>query len=206
MISRAPGLQLRGLQAYNGSAQHLRTPVERSRAAATVADRATAVRTRLTQAGFECQIISGGGTSTCVEDAEIGILSELQPGSYLFMDRDYGLNVSSLPDPFEHSLFVLATVISARLGHAVIDDGLKSLAVDSGFPKVFGDDRLEYRNASDEHGILFPTSGTNPLRLGEQVQLVPGHCDPTINLHDIILLMDAGRVERAIKIDARGPR
>lgn len=205
-ISRSDGLHLRGLQAYNGRAQHLRTHAERSQAAADVADRANAIRSRIIQADLECQVITGGGTGTCFEDAEIGVLSELQPGSYLFMDGDYGLNVSSLVDPFEQSLFVLATVISARPELAVIDAGLKSLAFDSGVPKIFNNDQLQFRGASDEHGVIIPLSGTNPLRLGEQIKLIPGHCDPTINLHDMIVLVEGDRIGRIIKIDARGPR
>jgi len=205
-ISQSPGLHLRGLQAYHGAAQHLRKPAERRRAASAVAEQSGAVRSRLTQSGFDCRIITGGGTGTCVEDAEAGGLSELQPGSYLFMDGDYGLNETSLSDPFEHSLFILATVISTRPEHAVIDAGLKSMAFDCGPPRIFGHDRLEYRNASDEHGVLVPVSGPNPLRLGDRIKLIPGHCDPTINLHDAILLMDGDRMERVIEIDARGPR
>jgi len=111
-----------------------------------------------------------------------------------------------LKDPFEQSLFILATVISTRPAQAVIDAGLKSLAFDSGIPKILGNDRLEYRGASDEHGIIVSSSKTHSLRLGDQIKLIPGHCDPTINLHDIIVLVEDDRVESVIKIDGRGPR
>jgi D-serine deaminase-like pyridoxal phosphate-dependent protein len=145
-------------------------------------------------------------------EAASAVFGELQAGSYLFMDRDYADNTcDAAHPPFEHALFVLTQVMSVSADRAVVDAGLKSHAVDSGLPRVHdpsGRRRLAFESGGDEHGILRPADGAPPPRLGETIWLVPGHCDPTVNLHDRYVgvrggLVD-GRVERFIAIDARG--
>jgi 3-hydroxy-D-aspartate aldolase len=187
-IAQCDHLRFAGLQAYHGSAQHLRTPQERR--AAILAAQAAVKETlaHLTRAGFSCDTIAGAGTGTFLIEGGSGLWNELQPGSYVFMDADYARNT---PDEganapmFEHALFVLATVMSTTSpAQAVIDAGHKALSNDSGFPAVWQRPDLSYHRPSDEHGVLAYAQGAQPLAWGEKVLLVPGHCDPTVNLYD----------------------
>jgi D-serine deaminase-like pyridoxal phosphate-dependent protein len=202
----AQGLRFAGLQAYHGRAQHLRSAGERG-AAIGAASRAVreAVGT-LSAAGIVCPLVSGAGSGSFVLEAESGLWGELQCGSYLFMDRDYADNEALPGAPrFEHALFVNSQVMSRAADHAVIDAGHKSHAIDSGLPRVWRREDLEVVNGGDEHGIL---RGAVLPALGETVWLVPGHCDPTVNLHVTMLGvrggLDHGIVERVIAVDARG--
>jgi len=187
-IARCDTLRFAGLQAYHGSAQHLRTPQER-RAAIDAARKAVEeTLAPLTRAGFACETIGGAGTGTFLIEGGSGVWNELQPGSYVFMDRDYARNT---PDDganaplFEHALFVLATVMSTTSpAQAVIDAGHKALSNDSGFPDVWQRPDIGYHRPSDEHGVLIYAEGAKPLAWGEKILLVPGHCDPTVNLYD----------------------
>ena len=135
---------------------------------------------------------------------------EIQPGSYLFLDRDYADNeVSPAAPRFEHALFVRTQVMSRGVSHAVVDAGHKSHAIDSGLPRIWQRD-LEFANGGDEHGIVRLRSGTTGVLpdLGDTVWLVPGHCDPTVNLHDWYIGirggLETGMVEAVWPIEARG--
>jgi D-serine deaminase-like pyridoxal phosphate-dependent protein len=187
-IARCDNLRFAGLQAYHGSAQHLRTPQERRAAIETAQAAVRVTLDHLMNAGFSCETIGGAGTGTFLLEGGSGVWNELQPGSYVFMDCDYARNT---PDEganapmFEHALFVLATVMSATSPkQAVIDAGHKALSNDSGFPAVWQRPDLSYHRPSDEHGVLAYPEGARRLVWGEKVLLVPGHCDPTVNLYD----------------------
>ena len=189
VVSHAPpegGLRFAGLQAYHGGAQHLRGAAEREAASQHAAALARAAQAGITASGIACPLVTGGGTGTFAFDAASGVWGELQCGSYLFMDRDYADNAASPGAPrFEHALFVKSQVMSRGVAHAVIDAGHKAHALDSGPPRVWGRE-LEYSSGGDEHGVLRPRPGGAPEelpQLGEAVWLVPGHCDPTVNLH-----------------------
>ncbi len=211
-VADRPGLRFRGLQAYRGTAQHLRSHEERTAATVEAADLAAGVRDRLAAAGLACPVISGGGTGTWASEAASGVFTELQPGSYVFLDADYARNRGAEGEPFaaqwEHSLFVLATVMSAPVpGRAVVDAGHKAAAIDSGLPEAHGVDGVSYVSASDEHGTLEVPHNGGPA-LGDRILLIPGHCDPTVNLHDWYVgvrggLSD-GRVECLWPVAARG--
>jgi D-serine deaminase-like pyridoxal phosphate-dependent protein len=186
-IASFPSLSFGGLQAYEGAAQHLRKPEER-RAAIASARALTAGTVRLLgTAGFECPTVGGGGTGTYELEGLSGVWNELQPGSYIFMDGDYARNSrdeDSHAPAFEHALFVLATVMSLSPDRAVIDAGHKALSNDSGFPAIWGRPEVSYGRPSDEHGVLdFGRAAWRPA-LGEKLLLIPGHCDPTVNLYD----------------------
>jgi D-serine deaminase-like pyridoxal phosphate-dependent protein len=122
------------------------------------------------------------------------------------MDADYAKNEWAAPLPrFEHALFVLATVMSrASPGRAIVDAGLKASSVDSGMPGVWQRPGLTYRQASDEHGFVEIAPGAAAPALGAKLLLVPGHCDPTINLHDWYVCVRGGKVEALWPITARG--
>ena len=165
----------------------------------------------ITAAGIACPLITGAGTGTFAFDTASGVWGELQAGSYLFMDRDYADNAPAPNTPrFEHALFVKSQVMSRGASHAVVDAGHKSHAIDSGLPRVWRRE-LVYANGGDEHGLLRLPAGGVPAdlpQLGETVWLVPGHCDPTVNLHERYVAvrggLDAGVVEAVWAIEARG--
>jgi len=205
-VSECRNLRFEGLQAYHGSAQHLRKVEERraaiERAVARVRDTVAA----LNRAGMRCGKVTGAGTGTYAFEAASGVYDEIQPGSYIFMDVDYGKNdwtESGIPR-FEHSLFVWTTVMSRPTAErAVVDAGLKASSVDSGMPKVADDDSVEYVKASDEHGVL-KLSGASGYGVGDKLKLIPGHCDPTVNLYDHYVCVRGGKVEAIWPITARG--
>jgi D-serine deaminase-like pyridoxal phosphate-dependent protein len=203
---RAAGLVFAGLQAYHGRAQHLRTPAERRAAIDAAAAAVREALASLQTERIECPLVSGAGSGSFVLEAQSGLWGELQCGSYVFMDRDYADNQAMPGAPrFEHALFVQTQVISRGADRAVVDAGHKSHAIDSGLPCVWGRDDLEFVNGGDEHGLLRArTPGARLPELGETLRLVPGHCDPTVNLHDAIWGLRGGRVERCIDVDARG--
>ncbi|HEY4372288.1 MAG TPA: DSD1 family PLP-dependent enzyme [Burkholderiales bacterium] len=207
-IAELPGLHLMGLQAYHGSAQHLRSAAERRAAIAEATRLAKLSRDLLLSAGLPCPVVTGAGTGTFELEGESGVYNELQPGSYAFMDADYGRNQTA--QPFAHGLFILATVMSRAPAHAVLDVGLKTHSVDSGMPLVHADADgrplagLEYRKASDEHGVVFAADGVALPELGAKLRLIPGHIDPTVNLHDWLVGVRDGRVAELWPVDARG--
>jgi D-serine deaminase-like pyridoxal phosphate-dependent protein len=214
VVSHAPpegGLRFAGLQAYHGAAQHLRGAAEREAASRHAASLASAARASVTAAGIACRLVTGAGTGTFAFDAASGVWGELQAGSYLFMDRDYADNAPGPNTPrFEHALFVKSQVMSRGTSHAVVDAGHKSHAVDSGPPRVWGRE-LDVVNVSDEHAVLRGRGGAAFDALpgvGETVWLVPGHCEPTVNLHEWYVGvrggLEAGLIEVVWKVDARG--
>jgi 3-hydroxy-D-aspartate aldolase len=203
-VAAQRGLRFAGLQAYYGRAQHI-NEVETRRAAieTCIADVRQTVDL-LKRQGLACELVSGAGTGSYRWEAASGVYTEVQAGSYCFMDVEYGL-VEGFPREFKQSLFVLATVMSRRVPErAVVDAGLKALSVDKGMPRVHGLDDVEFQRASDEHGILRLGDAGRGLRLGDRVWLVPGHCDPTINLYDWYVAVRGGRVEALWPITARG--
>lgn len=211
-IAAHPRLSLRGLQAYHGGIQHLRDWAARRDAAAQAAERTGAVLAKLAAAGVQCEVVTGGGSGSVEFDLGSGVYTEIQPGSYVFMDADYGSNAYPGTLRFEHSLFIATTVMSVAAGDRVIlDAGLKSMAVDSGLPWIWSDGAasgaLEYVAANDEHGIVKPRQAGNIAALpalGSRVLLVPGHCDPTLNLYDALVTVRGGVVEAVWPVAARG--
>ncbi|MEM7252675.1 MAG: DSD1 family PLP-dependent enzyme [Pseudomonadota bacterium] len=207
VIASLPGLRFGGLQAYQGRAQHLRTHREREDAitAATAQTRETVAL--LQAAGHRCETIGGAGTGTYEFESVTGIYNELQVGSYIFMDADYAKNLDAAGEHishFQHSLFLLATVMSyPSRDRALLDAGLKAMSFDSGLPTVHQRSGIEYIGASDEHGKL-ALDGANDLKLGDKVRLIPGHCDPTVNMHDWYVALRNGVVEGLWPIVARG--
>jgi D-serine deaminase-like pyridoxal phosphate-dependent protein len=212
-VRKAPALRFAGLQAYHGQAQHLRTPEQRREAIARVVDQVVATRQLIETDGIPVDLVTGAGTGSMVCEAASGVYGELQSGSFLFMDADYALNERDSAQPnFEQALFVKTQVISSQADHAVCDAGHKSHAIDSGMPRVHswsGAPGLAYSNGGDEHGILRPLPGSERLpAIGQMLFLVPGHCDPTVNLHDFMIGVGGGlrkgTVEKIIRVDARG--
>lgn len=206
-VTRHPQLHFAGLQAYHGKAQHLRSAAARADAIQNVVQAVSSTRALIEAAGIPVELVTGAGTGTFILEAASGVYGELQPGSFLFMDADYARNERAPAAPvFEHALFVKTQVISVCATHAVCDAGHKSHAIDSGLPTVWNSP-LEYGNGGDEHGIL---RGPVLPALGDTLWLVPGHCDPTVNLYEHLVGvrggLEQGVVERLIRVDARGAR
>ena len=204
-IRRHPALRFAGLQAYHGGAQHVRSAFERQETIAQAVAAVLQTRHLIAEQGMTVGLVTGAGTGTFALETASGVYGELQAGSYLFMDRDYAANERDPAQPvFEHALFVKSQVMSVCASHAVVDAGHKSHAIDSGLPAVHGL-ALDYANGGDEHGIL---RGAQLPALGDTVWLIPGHCDPTVNLHDFMVGvrggLQHGKVEQIIRVDSRG--
>lgn len=207
-IATSKHLIFGGLQAYQGSAQHKRSIQERQTLIDAAVDASRRTVEQLRQQGLDCPIVGGAGTGTFQLKSTSGIYTEMQCGSYVFMDADYARNLDESGNPvstFRHALFVLATVMSApRTGLAVLDAGHKAVSVDSGLPTVWGKPDIRYAGASDEHGTLIVGSETTMPKLGEKLRLVPGHCDPTVDRYDWYVGVRGGRVECLWPVAARG--
>ena len=207
-IDAAEGLKFAGLQAYQGAMQHLDDYQERKAkievAIAMVADAVAALKS----VGLACDIVGGGGTGSYYFEGDSGVYNELQCGSYAFMDADYGRILDRDgkridQGEWQNALFLLTSVMShAKADKAICDAGLKAQSVDSGLPVIFGRNDVEYVKCSDEHGVIADPDGV--LKVGDKLKLVPGHCDPTCNVHDWYVGVRNGKVEALWPITARG--
>ena len=207
-IDAAAGLKFGGIQAYQGAMQHLDNYEDRKEkidiAVAMVTDAVEALKAE----GLECDIVGGGGTGSYYFEGASGVYNELQCGSYAFMDADYGRILDKDGNridqgEWENALFILTSVMShTKADKAICDAGLKAQSVDSGLPVIFGRDDVEYVKCSDEHGVIADPEGK--LAINEKLRLVPGHCDPTCNVHDWYVGVRNGKVESLWPITARG--
>jgi D-serine deaminase-like pyridoxal phosphate-dependent protein len=208
-IARNPAFELKGLQCYAGDLQHLESYNERrAKSLAALADLASLCRS-LESEGIAPKIVSGGGTGTFDIDAEARILTELQVGSYVFMDRQYNEVWEKSGDraPFATSLFVQTTVISAnRSGLATTDAGFKAFATDAGPPVIVGGAPAgaSYFFFGDEQGGILYSSEEDKLRPGDVVVCAVPHCDPTVNLYDFYHAVRGDRLEAIWPIEGRG--
>ena len=207
-IDKADGLKFAGLQAYQGAMQHLDSYDDRKAKIDIAVDMVRDAVAGLKEVGLECDIIGGGGTGSYYFEGNSGVFNELQCGSYAFMDADYGRILDADGNridqgEWENALFILTSVMShAKADKAIVDAGLKAQSVDSGLPVVFGRDDVEYIKCSDEHGVIMDPNGV--LKINEKLKLVPGHCDPTCNVHDWYVGVRNGKVEVVWPVSARG--
>ncbi len=205
-IDAADGLLFAGLQAYQGSAQHIRDYRQRGAAIDAAVQMTRETIDLLAGAGLDCAIVAGAGTGTVDFEAASGIYNEMQCGSYIFMDADYQRVLDARGralSEFDNALFIWTSIMSvAKPGQAVCDAGLKVTSAESGLPRIFDADDLEYSGISDEHGVI--DDPANRLRLNDKLKLIPGHCDPTCNLHDWYIGVRQGRVECLWPVNARG--
>lgn len=213
-------LSFEGLHVYHGAIQHVRATADRQKCVDDgPASAARATVAKLEQAGIRVPLVTGGGTGTFREELKAGTHQELQPGSYLVMDGDYGNNdefkgVGAAAD-FGQALFLHATVIHCNVdaGKRVVDCGSKAVDLVSGMPRATSivdaalAARLEqtsFKSGGDEHGIILGVAADD-LPVGATVQIIPSHCDPTVNLHDWMVGVRDGVVDKLFEIDARGP-
>lgn len=205
LLKGLPRLQLVGLQGYEGHLQHLADPVEKERLCRAAMQTLTQVASLLRQAGFDIETVTTGGTGTAEICASVPGITEVQPGSFIFMDTAYR---DALGSGYANALTILTTVISRPApGRAVLDAGLKSLSTDSGFAALKDLTGVSYRPGGDEHGILeWDTETHQPtnLKVGDRVELIPSHIDTTVNLHDHYFALRKARLEAVWPISARG--
>ena len=207
-IHAADGLMFAGLQAYQGAMQHIDNYEDRKAkidiAVAMVTDAMQALEVQ----GLECNIVGGGGTGSYYFEGTSGVYNELQCGSYAFMDAAYGRVLDKEgrrldQGEWENALFILTSVMShVKADKAICDAGLKVQSVDSGLPVIYGRDDLEYVRCTDEHGEIDDPNSV--LKVNDKLKLVPGHCDPTCNMHDFYVGVRNGKVETVWPVSARG--
>ncbi|MFU8862480.1 MAG: 3-hydroxy-D-aspartate aldolase BhcC [Rhodobacterales bacterium] len=207
-VRDADHLTFKGIQAYQGAMQHMDNFDDRkAKIEAAIAQVRDAVEA-LKAEGIETELVSGGGTGSYYFESNSGLYNELQCGSYAFMDADYGRILDKDgkridAGEWENAFFILTTVMShAKADKAICDAGLKAQSVDSGLPFIYGRDDVEYVKCSDEHGVIADPKGV--LKVNEKLRLVPGHCDPTANVHDWYVGVRGGKVECVWPVSARG--
>jgi 3-hydroxy-D-aspartate aldolase len=207
-IAAAPSLRFAGLQAYQGAMQHLDKFEDRKRKLDTAIAQVREAVDLLERNGMKPELVSGGGTGSYHFESMSGVYNELQCGSYAFMDADYGRIRDADGNridqgEWENALFILTAVMShAKPGEAICDAGLKVQSVDSGLPVIHGRNDVVYVSCSDEHGVISDPDGV--LAINEKLRLVPGHCDPTCNVHDWYVGVRNGVVETLWPVSARG--
>ncbi|WP_417839597.1 3-hydroxy-D-aspartate aldolase BhcC [Tritonibacter scottomollicae] len=207
-IDAAEGLKFTGIQAYQGAMQHIDSYEGRKEKLDIAIAQVTEAVAALKAAGLEPELVSGGGTGSYYFESNSGVFNELQCGSYAFMDADYGRILDKDGNridqgEWENAFFILTQVMShAKSDKAIVDAGLKAQSVDSGLPFIFGRTDVEYVKCSDEHGVVADPDGV--LKVGEKLKLVPGHCDPTANVHDWYVGVRGGKVETLWPVSARG--
>ena len=207
-IDAADGLKFAGIQAYQGAMQHLDSYEERQGKTQIAIDQVRESIDLLKAEGLECDIVGGGGTGSYYFESNSGVFNELQCGSYAFMDADYGRILDKDGNridqgEWENALFILTSVMShAKADKAIVDAGLKAQSVDSGLPTIYGRDDVTYVKCSDEHGVVSDPNGV--LKVNDKLKLVPGHCDPTCNVHDWYVGVRDGKVETLWPVSARG--
>lgn len=209
-IERLPHVRLAGLQAYVGSASHVAGWEERRAFSTQAMMRAVETRKLVEAHGIACPLVTGGSTGTYNIDSEIEGITELQPGSFLFMDLDYsrigGKDGTQVYGDFQPALSVLTSVVSKPSAElAIVDGGYKAFSTDRGFPPAAkAMPGLVYTWGGDEHGKLNLSGVEKDVRVGDRIEFWPPHCDPTVNLYDRIFGLRQDRVELVWRIAARG--
>ncbi len=207
-VDAAPNLRFSGIQAYQGAMQHMDKYEDRKAKLDIAIGMVKDAVQGLKSVGLEPELVSGGGTGSYYFESNSGVYNELQCGSYAFMDADYGRILDENgkridQGEWENAFFILTQVMShTKADKAICDAGLKAQSIDSGLPVVYGRTDVKYIKCSDEHGVIEDPSGV--LKIGEKLKLVPGHCDPTANVHDWYVGVRSGKVESVWPVSARG--
>lgn len=199
-IADTPGLRFIGLQGYEGHVQHIMEVNRRHTVAQQAYSKLQQTRDAIESFGLRVELITGAGTGSYQLAIDSALVTEVQPGSYVVMDSNYGL-VRGLK--FENALFVASRVLSAnRPDQVIVDLGLKGVSIDSGPPIVRDCPSASYQPAGDEHGRI--TGLINRYKPGDLIWLTPSHCDTTVNLHDrYMLIHDDGTFDGELPISAR---
>lgn len=200
-IDKLNHLRLIGIQGYEGHLQHLHDFEDRKKQCLESMEILTKTAQQLQAGGYNIEVVTTGGTGTAEFCATVPGVTELQPGSFIFMDTDYRNAIGTY---YSHSLSLLATVVSKQGERQVtIDTGLKSLTTDSGLSEC-KDQRYSYNQLGDEHGSLAWEEGSPSLKVGDRIEMIPSHIDPTVNLHDYYYAHRNGIIEEIWAVDSRG--
>jgi 3-hydroxy-D-aspartate aldolase len=209
LVDSLPNLQLRGLLSYDGGAQHVIGFAARKERALRNIEQNARTREQMHQAGLSTEIFSGGGTGTYSVQHLVPGFTDVQVGSYVFMDMQYLACGSEDGDPvyddFEPSLTVLATILNNRFaGRLTTDAGAKALTLNTPRAGVVGEPGMNYNAGSDEFGVITFTEAGKSYKMGDRLELIVPHCDPVVNLYDYIYGIRKDRVETAWAVTARG--
>jgi D-serine deaminase-like pyridoxal phosphate-dependent protein len=207
----AEALDFKGIQSYSGNLQHIPVRAERRQRALAQLERLRGMLGRLRESGIAVPIVTGAGTGTFDLDPEARVFTELQVGSYVFMDVDYlrAMKDGRNAPPFETALFVATSVVSVNAeGYVTTDGGLKCFATDGPAPEVAAGapPGSVYAFFGDEHGRLTLPAGAAKPALGTMIECVSPHCDPTVNLHDLYHVISGDTLVEIWPVDARGKR
>ena len=206
-IATHPNLKLIGVQCYGGQWQHMKGANERAAAIADGMVRLKTILAAIRDTGATFDLVTGGGTGSFAADAAQGVLTEVQPGSFAFMDRDYREALTSDPDgAFEQSLTIATTVITDNHPKWVtVDGGLKAFSTDGPMPEPLTPKVAlsKFHFFGDEHGLLMRPDG-QPLQRGERITFAPGHIDPTLDRYDLLHLVQGDVLVDIVRIEARG--
>lgn len=209
LIDSMPNLKLAGVQAYAGQASHVIGFGERRKVSQEAMGQAVATRKLIEGKGISCPLLTGGSTGTYNIDSDIEGITELQPGSFLFMDVDYG-RIGGQDGPkyqdFRNALSVLTTVVSKPSdATAIVDGGFKAFATDKPFmPEAKQIEGISFSWGGDEHGKLSLAKASKAVNLGDRIEFIIPHCDPSVNLYDRLFCVRGDSVEAVWKIAARG--
>ncbi|MEK9683042.1 MAG: DSD1 family PLP-dependent enzyme [Rhodospirillaceae bacterium] len=207
MIQRSPWLKLCGLQGYQGSIQMRESFTERKTEAQKASFLLRETAKLIESNGINVPSLTGGGTGTSLIDSEANLLTEIQPGGYIFMDVKYRKIEwsNSTPLPFQQSLTVLGSVISLPdTNRAILDVGLKSISSDQGPPELMDMPGITFRFSGEEHGEVSWQDSPRLCQYGDKVRLIPTHCDTTVNLYDQYIVHSGNTVVDVWRISARG--
>ena len=208
LVDQLPGLRLQGMLCYDGGSQHVKGfDTRRARTLERLVP-ATETYDLMQRSGLNTGIFSGGGTGTYNIDHETRGLTDIQVGSYVFMDAQYlaiGGSGSDLYSDFDTSLTILTTVLNAQYeGRVTTDAGAKACTINQPWPIVKGETGLSYTSGSDEFGTLRYDDPSRTYKLGDKLELIVSHCDPVVNLYDQMYAVRNDRVEAVWRIAARG--
>ena len=209
LVDRLPNLKLRGVLSYDGGAQHITGFAERKRRALENIEGNAATFAAMTRAGLTTEIFSGGGTGTYNIQHLVPGFTDVQVGSYLFMDMQYlaigGEDGNPVYSDFASSLTVLGTIVNNRFpGRLTTDAGAKALTLNLPRPGVIGEPGMDYNPGSDEFGTITFKDASKTYKMGDRLEMIVPHCDPVVNLYDYIYGIRKDRVETVWPITARG--
>ncbi len=207
-VAHKPSLRLEGFQAFASHVMHMPGYADRRRADLAALEPVVATRRLAERAGLDVPVLSVGGTGTWDIDCDVDGVTEVQAGSYVFMDAMYraiGGRNGPIFEDFEPALFVLTTAISQPVpGEITVDAGYKASATDHEPPQPWGVGEVSYRWAGDEHGILTLTAPSRSIKIGDRILMVASHCDPTVNLYDSYWVCSGERVVAQWPVAGRG--
>jgi D-serine deaminase-like pyridoxal phosphate-dependent protein len=209
LVDQLPALKLRGLLSYDGGAQHITGLAARKERALKNIEENARTREKMHAAGLSTEIFSGGGTGTYSIQHLVSGFTDVQVGSYIFMDMQY-LGIGSedghpIYSDFEPSLTVLATILNNRFtGRLTTDAGAKALTINTPRAGVIGEPGMDYNAGSDEFGSITFKEASKSYKMGDKLELIVPHCDPAVNLYDYIYATRKDRVEAVWEVTARG--